>query len=106
MEQRTLKNVNNYLNTSVYTYLDTSGGQRSNVYFTLSTPELIRHLWQLQTILLLPELVSNIFRLPKNIYKYCCVDTQNEVNIDFVKSVKGLYVTHSISDTLHKQHSA
>ncbi len=26
MEQRTLKIVNNYLNTSIYSYLDTSGG--------------------------------------------------------------------------------
>ncbi len=26
MEQRALKNVNNYLNTSIYSYLETSGG--------------------------------------------------------------------------------
>ncbi len=32
MEQRALKNVNNYLNTNIYTYLETSGGQSSNVY--------------------------------------------------------------------------
>ena len=30
MEQRTLKNVNNYLNTNIYSYLETSGGQSSN----------------------------------------------------------------------------
>jgi hypothetical protein len=27
MEQHTLKNVNNYRNTSIYSYLETSGGQ-------------------------------------------------------------------------------
>jgi len=31
MEQRTLINVNNYLNTNIYSYLETSGGQSSNV---------------------------------------------------------------------------
>jgi hypothetical protein len=32
MEQRALKNVNNYLNTNIYSYLETSGGQNSNIY--------------------------------------------------------------------------
>ncbi len=32
MEQRTFKNVNNYLNTNIYSYLETSGGQSSNLY--------------------------------------------------------------------------
>jgi len=32
MEQRTLENVNNYLNTNIYSYLQTSGGQSSNLY--------------------------------------------------------------------------
>ena len=32
MEQHALKNVNNYLNTNIYFYLETSGGQSSNLY--------------------------------------------------------------------------
>ncbi len=32
MEQRTLKNVNNYLNTNIYSYLETSGGPNYNIY--------------------------------------------------------------------------
>ncbi len=32
MEQHTLKNVNNCLNTNIYYYLETSGGQSSNLY--------------------------------------------------------------------------
>jgi hypothetical protein len=32
MEQRTLKNVNNYLITNIYSYSETSGGQSSNLY--------------------------------------------------------------------------
>ncbi len=32
MEQRTFKNVNNYLNTNIYSYLETCVGQSSNLY--------------------------------------------------------------------------
>jgi hypothetical protein len=31
MEQRALKNANDCLNTSIYSYLETSGGQNSNL---------------------------------------------------------------------------
>ncbi len=32
MEEHTLKNVNNSLNTNIYFYLETSGGQKSIPY--------------------------------------------------------------------------
>jgi len=32
IEHCTLRNVNNYLNTNIYSYLETSGGQSSNIY--------------------------------------------------------------------------
>jgi hypothetical protein len=32
MEQHTFKNVNNFLNTNIYPYLETSGGKSSNLY--------------------------------------------------------------------------
>jgi hypothetical protein len=35
MEQRTLKNVNNCLNTTIYSYLETSGGQSSHLYLNV-----------------------------------------------------------------------
>ncbi len=35
MEQYTLKNVNNYLNTNIYSYLETSGDQSSNPYLNV-----------------------------------------------------------------------
>ncbi len=35
MEQRTLKNVNNCLNTNTHSYLETSGGQSSSVYLNV-----------------------------------------------------------------------
>ncbi len=35
MEQHALKNVNNYLNTNIYSYLETSGGQSSNLYLNV-----------------------------------------------------------------------
>ncbi len=35
MEQRALINVNNYLNTNIYSYLETSGGQSCNLYLNV-----------------------------------------------------------------------
>ncbi len=35
MEQSALKNVNNNLNTNIYSYLETSGGQSSNLYLNV-----------------------------------------------------------------------
>jgi hypothetical protein len=35
MEQHTLKNVNNYLNTNIFSYLETSGGQISDLYLNV-----------------------------------------------------------------------
>ncbi len=36
MEERTLRNVNNYLNTNIYSYLETSGGQSYNLYLKVA----------------------------------------------------------------------
>jgi len=35
MEQHTLKNVNNCLNTNIFSYLETSGGQSSDPYLNV-----------------------------------------------------------------------
>jgi hypothetical protein len=35
MEQHALKDVNNALNTNIYSYLETSGGQSSNLYLNV-----------------------------------------------------------------------
>jgi hypothetical protein len=35
MEQRTFKNLNNYLNTNMYSHLETSDGQSSNLYLNV-----------------------------------------------------------------------
>jgi hypothetical protein len=35
MEQSTLKNVNNYLNINIYSNLETSGGQITNLYLNV-----------------------------------------------------------------------
>jgi hypothetical protein len=56
MEEHALKDVNNCLNTNIYSYLKTSGGQSFNLYLNaihFSTPVLIRHLWQLKTTVFL-----------------------------------------------------
>ncbi len=36
MDQRALKNVTNYLNTNIYSYLETSGGQSSNLFLNIA----------------------------------------------------------------------
>ncbi len=56
MEQRALKNASNCFNINIYYYLETSDGQSSNLYLNVihfSTPVLIRHRWQLKTVVLL-----------------------------------------------------
>jgi hypothetical protein len=57
MGQHAFKNVNNCLNTNIYSYLETPGGQSSNPYLNVipffSTPELIRNMWQLKTAIFL-----------------------------------------------------
>ncbi len=35
MEQRTLENVNECLNANIYSYLEDSGGQSSNLYLNV-----------------------------------------------------------------------
>jgi len=50
------KNVYNYLITNIFSYLETSDGQSSNIYLNVvhfSTRMLIRHLWQLKTVVFL-----------------------------------------------------
>ncbi len=56
MEQHTLKNVHKCLNTNVYSYFATYGGQSYNLNLNVvhfSTPGVIRHLWQLKTLVFL-----------------------------------------------------
>ncbi len=51
-EQHTFKNVSNCLNATIYSYLETSGGQSSNPHLNavhFLTLELNRNLWQLNT---------------------------------------------------------
>jgi hypothetical protein len=46
------KNVNNCLNTNIYSYLETCGGQSFNLYLNVVhflTPVQIIHLWHLKT---------------------------------------------------------
>ncbi len=51
MEKRALKNVNNCLNTNVYSYLETPGGESSNLYYTIVY--FFMHLLHLKTVVLL-----------------------------------------------------
>jgi hypothetical protein len=85
MEQHALRNVNNCLNTNIYSYLEISGGQSLNLFLSLfifSTPVLIRHLRQLKVVLFLHwcliraalEFVKSLIGtsgIIKCLYKHC-----------------------------------
>ncbi len=83
MEQHTFKNANNYLNTNIYSYLKTSGGQSSNLYLNavhFLTPELIRHLWQLKTFVFLHWCLICAVLIPQNISSsYFCFEAAAEI---------------------------
>jgi hypothetical protein len=54
MEEHAFKNVNNCLNTKIYSYLETSGGQSSNLNLkVVHFFNTIRNLWQLKTAVFL-----------------------------------------------------
>jgi hypothetical protein len=56
MEKRTLKNVNNCLNTNIYPSLETYGGQSLNLHLNVDhffNTSVNRYLWQLKTVVFL-----------------------------------------------------
>jgi hypothetical protein len=57
MEQYTLKNVNNYLNTNIYSYLETSGGQISNPYLN------VVHFFNIRVLCLMSYVLCGSLRL-------------------------------------------
>jgi len=66
MEQHALKNVNNCLITNNYSYLETSGGQSSNLYLNsvhFFNTSVNLTLWQLKTAVFLHRclIANNIF---------------------------------------------
>jgi hypothetical protein len=66
MEQHILKNTNNFLNTNIYSYLETSGGQSCNPYLNVVhflNTELIINLWQLKTAVFLYWCLIHAFPL-------------------------------------------
>jgi hypothetical protein len=68
------KNVNNCLNTNIYSYLEASGDHIYNLYLNIvhffSTPVLIRHMWQLKTVVFLHRCLIHavLFESPKHLH--------------------------------------
>jgi hypothetical protein len=76
MKQHTLKIVNSCLNTNIYSNLETSGGQRYNIYLNVVhflTPVLIRHLWQLKTVVFLHWCLNTCCSIAQNYVDGCDV---------------------------------
>ncbi len=66
MEQRALKNVNNPWNTNIYSYLETLGGQSTNLYLNVVhffNTVLTRYLWQLKTAVFQHWCLIHVFLL-------------------------------------------
>jgi hypothetical protein len=69
-----LKNVNNFWNTKISFYLETSGSQTYNLYLNVdlfSMPVLIRHLWQLKMVVFLNRCLICAVLL-SSIFSECC----------------------------------
>jgi hypothetical protein len=69
MEYHALRSVNNCLNTNIYSYFETSGGQSYYLYLNVvhffKETVLIRHLWNFQTVFclhwcLIPDLLLQL----------------------------------------------
>jgi hypothetical protein len=64
MEQHAQEKVNCCWNTKINFYLETSGGQNYNLYLNADhflTSVLIRHLWQLKTVVFLHRCLMRLF---------------------------------------------
>jgi hypothetical protein len=87
-----LKNVNNCLNTNIYSYLEGSGGQSSNLYLNVVhflTLVLIRQLWQLNRVIFLHwcQICAVLLtRLKQQIYIVIVIDA-SIVMLPFVVSL-------------------
>jgi hypothetical protein len=67
MEQYAFKNVNSCWNTKITFYFETSGIENSILYLNdvlFPTPVLIRHLWQLKTLVFLHRCLLCAVLLP------------------------------------------
>jgi len=95
MGQHALKNVNNCLNTNIYSSIETSGGQSSNPYLNVVhflTPELIINLWQLKTAVFLHWCLIRAVPTPKGIFpiqlgifsNFCKNFINSQYNIPFL----------------------
>jgi hypothetical protein len=106
MEQPPLQNVNNWLNTNIYSYLETSGGQSSNLYLNVIqffTPVSTRHQWQLKTVVFLhwcliravPFCLSWTYLvLSKNLGSVLeCIDITVFFSLSFLKKEKKIGMT-------------
>jgi len=95
MEQRAVENVNSCLNTNIYSYSETSDGQSSNqnlnvVHFL--TPGLIRHLWQLKTVVSLHWCLISaglliICKTTGNLFLFLSTSFSNSVSPLFLPSI-------------------
>ncbi len=73
MEQLAFESVKNWLNTNIYSYLQTSGG-KILIYilmlFIFSTPVLIRHLQKLKAVVLLHWCLTSAIILRQLVFLY------------------------------------
>ncbi len=87
MEQHTLKNVNNCLNTNIYSYLETSGGQSYDLYINAIhfwTPVLIRHLLQLKAAAFLQRCLICALLLSQYSCLWCMICKQSSLCLSYL----------------------
>ena len=95
MEQRTFKNVNNYQNTNIYSYLETSGGQNYNLYLYQVRYLNIRQFKKGQTFLTIDQNFDHQMSLSKSKcwYSNNCLHFVNRA-VSFTSPCSHLTVLH------------
>jgi hypothetical protein len=90
MEEHTLKKCKQLLEYQNEIYIETSGGQNSNLYLSIvhfSTPVLIRQLWQLKTVVFLHSCLLFAALLLMLVDSFCIIRLPILVSMAYEKFV-------------------
>jgi hypothetical protein len=83
------------MNTNIYSDLETSGGQTSNQCLNVAhffSPVLIRHLWQLETVVFLHWCLILALLLKKHCQSIYFKSKGSNVGVSYYKMIMTFYV--------------
>ncbi len=106
MDSTFKKNVSSCLNTNIYSYLETSGGQSYNLYLNIVhflTLVLIRHLWQLRTFIFLHWCLKRVVFLVTAVKRFV-VQVQAVILLGFHPSYLCKMLNRQCNNEPHKKY--